>query len=64
MRAALSRNDAARLVRVSVQRLDSWERGVCAPNAESLARLCTIYGVSADVILGLVRPTGARARAS
>ena len=38
---------------VKRQQIARWRKGTSEPGANNLAQLCTIYGVSADYILGL-----------
>ena len=40
---------------VTRQQIARWKKGTSEPRANNLAQLCTIYGVSADYILGLPR---------
>lgn len=40
---------------VTRQQIARWRKGTSEPGANNLAQLCTIYGVSADYILGLPR---------
>ena len=38
---------------ITRQQIARWKKGTSEPGANNLAQLCTVYGVSADYILGL-----------
>lgn len=39
---------------VSITTLFNWERGVTKPNSDNIKDMATLYGVSSDVLLGLM----------
>ena len=45
--------DLAEKLGVSVCAVRSWEQEKCDPPHETLVRICRLYGVSADYLLGL-----------
>lgn len=48
----LSQNDLAKMLYVSQQTVGSWETGRTTPNPETLSKIVSILGVSADDLLG------------
>ena len=45
--------DLAELLKVSISAVRSWEQEKSAPNHDDLVRICKLYEVSADYLLGL-----------
>lgn len=45
--------DLADILKVSISAVRSWEQEKSAPNHDDLVRICRLYGVSADYLLGL-----------
>ena len=45
--------DLADILKVSISAVRSWEQEKSAPNHDDLVRICKLYGVSADYLLGL-----------
>ena len=50
----LTQKELAELMQVSFQTISKWENGVNFPDITHIPRLADIFGVSADIILGLV----------
>lgn len=50
----LTQKELAELMHVSFQTISKWENGVNFPDITHIPRLADIFGVSADIILGLV----------
>lgn len=48
-----TQKDLAEKMNVVVHTVSSWEQEKSEPNHEMLVRLCRLYGVSADYLLGL-----------
>lgn len=48
-------DDLADKLGVSVAAVRSWERDISAPSHETLVRICQLYHVSSDYLLGLTR---------
>ena len=51
--AKLSQEELAELVGVSRQAVSKWETGQALPETDRIARLCALFSVSADELLGL-----------
>ena len=43
----------AKKLNMAVQTVQSWEQGRNNPSYETLAQICTIYGITSDYLLGL-----------
>lgn len=54
--ANLSRKAVAKLTGISLQSISNWEIGLSNPKPSQLRELAVCYGVSADFLLGLVKP--------
>ena len=54
-----TQDDLAEKLSVSVATVRSWERDISSPPHETLVKICRIYGVTSDFLLGLtdVDPT-------
>lgn len=53
----LTQDDAARWLGVSQASVSAYEKGATSPNPRQLYELCRLYGVQADVVLGLREAT-------
>jgi transcriptional regulator with XRE-family HTH domain len=51
--AGLSQKDAASRLGVSKCTLSKWERGISMPKANQIADICSLYGVSYDMLIFL-----------
>ena len=51
--AGVKAERAASELGVSITTLFNWERGDTAPNAGNIRDMATLYGVSADYLIGL-----------
>ena len=49
----LTQKELAELMQVSFQTISKWENGVNFPDITHIPRMADIFGVSADIILGL-----------
>jgi transcriptional regulator with XRE-family HTH domain len=49
----ITQKQLAELMNKSVTGLASWEQGLSEPSINDLRKLCKIYGISADYLLGL-----------
>lgn len=49
----MTQKDVYTILKVSPNCYASWEQGRTQPDVESLKKLCRIYEVSADYLLGL-----------
>lgn len=60
-----TQRDLAEKMNVVVHTVSSWEQEKSEPNHEMLVKICRLYGVSADYLLGMsdVDPTFIRRRA-
>ena len=47
----MSQDDLAKLVNVDQRTISVWERGICEPSYEILAKLCEIFNETFDSIL-------------
>ena len=56
----MTQKDLARLLDTTDDSIFSWEKGRSQPSIESIRKLCTIFDVSADYLLGLEDETGAK----
>ena len=50
--SGMSQAEVAQKVGVSQQNLSKYERGILEPNIETLGKLCDLYCVSADWLIG------------
>ena len=48
-----TQKDLAKKVNVVVHTVSSWEQGKSEPSHELLVRICQLYGISSDYLLGL-----------
>ena len=48
--AGYTQKEVAKLLRISNKTLQNWEKGICYPNADKIAAICKLYGVSYDNI--------------
>jgi len=53
VRSGLHIKDAALALRVTRPTLDNWEAARVPPNADGISKLCVLYGIDANVLLGL-----------
>lgn len=58
--AGIKAEQAAAQLGVSVTTLFSWERADTSPSASSIIDMVSMYGVSADYLLGLMEPAPAK----
>ena len=49
----LTQKKVAELLGMSATGYASWEQGLAEPNLEAIRKLCNIYNVPADYILGI-----------
>lgn len=59
--ANMKRKDVADSIGVSVKTVGHWETGYAQPDADTLFRLCDMYGTSVDEAFGFRRRDGADA---
>ena len=55
MRTGMKQQEVANILGVTSQAVSSYEAAGSNPNAETLAKLCSIYGESPEYLLGLSR---------
>jgi transcriptional regulator with XRE-family HTH domain len=53
--AGYTQKDAAKELKISNKTLQNWESGKCFPNADKIAEICDLYGISYDNINFLPR---------
>lgn len=47
--------DLAKKLHVTISTVRGWEQDRCSPPHETLVKICKLYGVSADYLLGISR---------
>ena len=52
----LTQKQLAELLGITYQAVSNWELGKNDPDLDQIKRLTTIFGVSADILLGLTEP--------
>ena len=52
--AGIKREEACVKLGISISTLANWESGKTKPDANNIYDMATVYGVSADYLLGLV----------
>lgn len=55
--AGLSQEQLAELLEVSRQAVSKWETGQTQPEADRIPRICAVFSVSADELLGIIPHT-------
>jgi len=53
VRAGLHIKDAALVLKVTRPTLDNWEAARVPPNADGISKLCVLYNLDANALLGL-----------
>ena len=56
----MTQKDLASLLNTTDDSIFSWEKGRSQPSIETIRKLCTIFDVSADYLIGLEDETGAK----
>lgn len=56
----LTQKELAKILDTTDDSIFSWERGRSQPSIEVLRRICIVFEVSADYLLGLEDETGAK----
>lgn len=56
----MTQKDLARLLDTTDDSIFSWKKGRSQPSIEIIRKLCTIFDVSADYLIGLEDETGAK----
>jgi transcriptional regulator with XRE-family HTH domain len=64
LRGNLTQKQMANKIGVPLNTYTNWVRNVNVPKSDQLEKICTVFGVSADWLLGLKPPTNPISQAS